>query len=208
MRVSFSSNKMCGDWCSLLASYKKFVKREYTVLEIGASTPERTKELAGHCRRRIGVELMPERKPKDFANVKYKVGDWQRLGKLVERGSVDLVVSSHVIEHVPDDLSAVNELYRALKPGGIALLNTPNRKRLTRAVIEFFAGEKKFPNWEHQREYVERDLDELLSASLFKKYEIRPVVFGLHGGPLFVYADSVPRVFRRWANFWQVHLFR
>ncbi len=208
MRISFPPNQTCGDWLSLLTAYKKYVKDDYSVLEIGASTPERTEALASRCRCLTGVELMPERKPKDFANVKYKLGDWQRLGEVVEPGSIDLAVSSHVIEHVPDDARAIAELYQVLKPGGVALLNTPNRKRLTRAMIEVFAGEKKFPNWEHQREYVERDLDKLLGASRFAGYEIQPVVFGLHGGPVFVYLKSVPRWWRKYANFWQVHLFK
>ena len=40
-------------------------------------------------------------------------------------GSFDLVLNSHVLQYVEDDLRGVAELSRILKPGGIALLPVP-----------------------------------------------------------------------------------
>ena len=77
MKVYFSSNPLRYDWESLLHSYKKYVKKTDTTLEIGASTKGRTTSLAKLCKKLIGVELMPERKPKNRSNIKYLVGDWQ-----------------------------------------------------------------------------------------------------------------------------------
>ena len=37
----------------------------------------------------------------------------------------DLILCSHVLEHVPDDMNALAELHRILKPGGIALILVP-----------------------------------------------------------------------------------
>jgi predicted SAM-dependent methyltransferase len=37
----------------------------------------------------------------------------------------DLVVANHVLEHVHDDAKALREIHRVLKPGGLALLQTP-----------------------------------------------------------------------------------
>jgi ubiquinone/menaquinone biosynthesis C-methylase UbiE len=45
-----------------------------------------------------------------------------------EDGSFDVVVSSEVIEHVPHPFDAIAELVRVLKPGGILVVTTPNRK--------------------------------------------------------------------------------
>jgi SAM-dependent methyltransferase len=39
--------------------------------------------------------------------------------------SVDVVISNHVLEHVPDDQKAIAETYRVLKPGGFAILTVP-----------------------------------------------------------------------------------
>ena len=195
-------------WFSLLQSYKKFVNKESVVLEVGASIFSRTKELAKYCHRLIGVELFLERMPSDFQNISYLNGDWQKLYELIEPESIDVAISSHVIEHVPDDLKAINELYRVLKPGGIAIFNTPNRKRLVRSAIELFTGGRKFPWWEHLREYTESDLRILIGSSSFKKYDIIPVTFGIHAWPLLFYMKKCPVVFRKVANFWEIHLFK
>jgi SAM-dependent methyltransferase len=40
-------------------------------------------------------------------------------------GSYDVVYASHVLEHVPDDASAIAEIRRILAPGGIAILPVP-----------------------------------------------------------------------------------
>jgi len=208
VKIGIGSDRTCHDWKSLLSSYEKHVTPDSVVLEIGASNTKRTKDLSRLCRRLIGIEIAPERVPEDFDNVTYLVGDWQRLSEIVDADSVDLAVSSHVLEHVPDDLRAVNELHTVLKPGGIGLINTPNRKRVLRALVESFTGERKFPYWEHQREYAEEDLVSLLERSRFQRYQILPVAFGLLGGPVYVYSETVPERLRKYANFWEMHLFK
>jgi SAM-dependent methyltransferase len=40
-------------------------------------------------------------------------------------GSFDSIISSEVLEHVPEPQDAVNELCRVLKPGGIAYISAP-----------------------------------------------------------------------------------
>jgi hypothetical protein len=37
----------------------------------------------------------------------------------------DVVICNHVMEHIPDDLQAMSELFRVLKTGGWAILQTP-----------------------------------------------------------------------------------
>jgi SAM-dependent methyltransferase len=39
--------------------------------------------------------------------------------------SFDVVLCNHVLEHVDDDIKAMKELYRVLKPGGFAILQVP-----------------------------------------------------------------------------------
>lgn len=40
-------------------------------------------------------------------------------------GTFDVVIANHVLEHVRDDSTAMTEVFRVLKPGGIAILQTP-----------------------------------------------------------------------------------
>lgn len=44
----------------------------------------------------------------------------------------DLIICNHVLEHIPDYLVAIREIYRILKPNGIAILQTPYSKLLSR----------------------------------------------------------------------------
>lgn len=39
--------------------------------------------------------------------------------------SFDLILCNHVLEHIPDDKKAMQELYRVLKPNGMAILQVP-----------------------------------------------------------------------------------
>ncbi|MBS0000872.1 MAG: methyltransferase domain-containing protein [Cyclobacteriaceae bacterium] len=48
--------------------------------------------------------------------------------KNIEDQSFDTVVSFQVIEHIRDDEMFLREIYRILKPGGMALITTPNKK--------------------------------------------------------------------------------
>ena len=45
----------------------------------------------------------------------------------------DMILCNHVLEHIPDDLTAMGEIYRILKPGGMAVLQVPleNDRSLT-----------------------------------------------------------------------------
>ena len=44
---------------------------------------------------------------------------------LYEDNSFDVILCSHVLEHVIDDQKAMRELFRVLKPGGWAILQVP-----------------------------------------------------------------------------------
>jgi ubiquinone/menaquinone biosynthesis C-methylase UbiE len=38
-----------------------------------------------------------------------------------EDNQYDVILCNHVLEHIPDDTKAMQELYRVLKPGGMVL---------------------------------------------------------------------------------------
>ena len=42
----------------------------------------------------------------------------------------DFIICNHVLEHIPDDKKAMQELYRVLKPGGSAILQVPYKADL------------------------------------------------------------------------------
>lgn len=72
----------------------------------------------------------------------------------------DTVITFHVIEHIKKDEMFVKEIYRVLKPGGIAVVSTPNIKMtLSR-------------NPWHVREYTAKELTDLCSK-YFDKVEMK-----------------------------------
>lgn len=197
--------KTAYDWHRLLKTYKTVVKQNSQVIEIGASNKTRTKQLAKYCQKLIGVEYYQKRILKSFDNVKYIQGDWQNLKK-IKSNVFDILVSSHTIEHLKNDLKAINETYRVLKTPGIALITTPNKNRLIRALLEFFTGKRKFPHQEHEREYSYHDLQILLSKSNFKNYQIIPLAFGLHAWKIKFYSKNIPKRLKKYACYWLIKL--
>lgn len=80
----------------------------------------------------------------------------------VESNSYDVVISFQVIEHIKKDRQFLEEIHRVLKPGGKALLTTPNIKMtLTR-------------NPWHIREYTADQLEKL-AKEIFPKVEMKGV---------------------------------
>ena len=85
--------------------------------------------------------------------------------------SFDVVLSNHVLEHVPDDRKALREFYRILKPGGFALITIPINwaRHETYENPEVSSAEQRFAHYadvSHLR-YYGRDFEERLKQPGF-----------------------------------------
>ena len=119
-----------------------------------------------------------------------------------EDNQYDVLFCNHVLEHIPDDTKAMQELYRVLKPGGMAILQIP--QDLNRAATfsdDSITDEKEraaiFGQYDHVRVYgrdyfdklrtigftvVEEDYTKKINPELVTQYclapgEIIPVCF-------------------------------
>src|SRR5688572_30783188 len=80
----------------------------------------------------------------------------------LDDNSYDSIVSFQVIEHIQDDLLFLKEIHRVLKPGGIALLTTPNRSMsLSR-------------NPWHIREYLPHEL-KAIASNIFSDVQMKGI---------------------------------
>ncbi len=55
-------------------------------------------------------------------------------------GTFDIVLCMEVIEHVPDQVHLMDEIARILKPGGRAIITTPNTLNINSRIQYFFTG--------------------------------------------------------------------
>ncbi len=76
--------------------------------------------------------------------------------------SFDTIVSFQVIEHIPNDRLFLQEIYRMLKPGGKAVISTPN---ITHTLSR---------NPWHEREYTPQQLIDL-SKGIFDRVEAKGI---------------------------------
>ncbi len=96
-----------------------------TVLDAGCGSGRVFQHrLAGRARRVVGIDVTDE--PRDNPNI-----DGAAKGNLaalpLRDASFDLIVMSHVAEHLTKPEAVFRELARVLRPGGRLLLLTPNR---------------------------------------------------------------------------------
>jgi predicted SAM-dependent methyltransferase len=85
-----------------------------------------------------------------------------------EDDAYDVIFCNHVLEHIPDDTKAIQELYRVLKPGGMAILQIPqDLKRAVTFTDDTIVDQKErakiFGQYDHVRVYGRDYFDKLRS---------------------------------------------
>jgi SAM-dependent methyltransferase len=107
------------------------------------------------------IEEVIDRLRKKYPTGKFISGNIPPLGPFADN-SFDVVVTFQVIEHIKDDVSFLKEIHRVLKPGGLAIITTPNRPMsLSR-------------NPWHIREYTGKELGDL-TGKIFKRVEVKGI---------------------------------
>lgn len=101
--------------------------------------------------------------------------DIQNTG--IEDCSFDFIVCNHILEHVEDDRKAISEIYRLLKPNGVAFLQVPMDDKLDKTIEDPSITDpeerrKLFGQTDHLRMYG-WDISERLSDCGFEVDTIR-----------------------------------
>lgn len=95
----------------------------------------------------------------------------------------DLIICSHVLEHVPDDAKALRELKRVLAPGGVAILMVPILTTITETdedptLDSIEERWRRFGQDDHIRMYARDDFIRRLERSGFSIQALDAGVFG------------------------------
>lgn len=115
----------------LLKAY--YLSLEYIsgdVLEVGCGEGRGVELIAPNADSFTGIDKIPQ----VIENLKafYPKGDFQQMVippfSGLKNNTYDVVVSFQVIEHIKNDRKYLKEIHRVLKPGGRALITTPNIK--------------------------------------------------------------------------------
>ena len=81
----------------------------------------------------------------------------------------DVILCNHVLEHIPDDTKAMQELYRVLKPDGMAILQIPQDLSREETFEDHSITDKKerakiFGQYDHVRIYGRNYFEKLRSV--------------------------------------------
>lgn len=143
---------------------QEYVKGD--LLEIGCGEGRGVDTLAPKCESYTALDKINpviEELAKKYDNINF-ISAFVPPMNMLEDNNYDVIVSFQVIEHIKNDKFFLEEIYRILKPGGKALITTPNiRKTLTR-------------NPWHEREYTDKELKGL-ADKIFDKVTLK----GVHG---------------------------
>jgi len=143
------------------------IAKEYVfgdVLEVGCGEGRGVGLLMEHARSFTAVDKIEE--AINDLKAKYPTGRFVSMNipplKELQDNAYDSIASFQVIEHIEDDVLFLKEIHRVLKPGGVALLTTPNRSMsLSR-------------NPWHIREYLAEELKKI-AQKIFPEVEMKGI---------------------------------
>jgi ubiquinone/menaquinone biosynthesis C-methylase UbiE len=124
----------------VLININKYFSPDTSVLDVGAGTSP-YKQAMAHCKYIA----------QDFgAYDGIKLGDTHDYGEINIRsdileiplpdGSIDNLICTEVLEHVPNPLGAIQEFSRLLRPGGVALITAPFTSGAHQEPYHFYSG--------------------------------------------------------------------
>lgn len=157
-RITPRSNALCPNCLSLerhrliwyyLTNHTSFFKEKLHILHIApeACFIDRFEKIHGEQYITADIESPLAKVKMDIHQIPF------------EENTFDVVLCNHVLEHVENDIKAVTEIIRVLKPGGFAILQVPFFPPLPEETIEDTTitdkreREKLFGQDDHVRKY-------------------------------------------------------
>jgi SAM-dependent methyltransferase len=162
-----------------LTLLQKFLNPEVTYLEIGPGDCALAIEVAKHVQKVYAVDVSKEI-GKGVAlpeNLELIIADGCSIP--VPENSINLAYSDQLMEHLhPDDaMDQLQNIYKALAPGGVYICITPNRLSGPHDVSQYF---DQVATGFHLREYTLAELARIFRIVGFRKFQALSGARGLH----------------------------
>ncbi len=130
-------NSIAQDWeklkreiignLDLNALILKYITATRTIVDLGCGTGDLIAAMKEKAKRVIGVEKSPKmlaearrRFADDDENVELRIGELEHLP--LREGEADLAVTNMVLHHLPNPLTALQEVHRVLKKGDVFII--------------------------------------------------------------------------------------
>lgn len=166
----------------LVSLLEQFLPRPAKILDVGCGTGYVLRGMAGlPGLQLVGADYYLE--GLRFAKQRVPSAQFVQLDilKMPFAESFEAIGAFDVLEHIEDDETAIRQIHRALKPGGLVFLSVPQHPFL-------WSGEDTAA--QHQRRYARKGLDEKLRSAGFKIVFQTSFVFALL--PMLFLARLIP----------------
>ena len=156
-----------------LATFWPISFRNKFVADIGCAAGSFIGHIAGLAQKIVAVE--PTKMYHESLNLQgFQVFSYTAEAILEYKEKVDIAVSFQAIEHVPNPVTFLSEIFALLKPGGKLILSTPNRNDILMKLLP-----EEFPAFFYRRQhrwyFDEPSLKKCVNLSGFKNLEVKYV---------------------------------
>ncbi len=150
-------------------------------LEIGCSFGHMTSLLAEHFERLTAVDISPESvaiaekrmRRYGIANVRFVADDAEVLSSIPDE-AFDAVFSFSTVRFCPDPAAALASMRAKLRPGGVAIVDFPNRHSPWHLFVKSILGIRKHIN---DRLYTAREAEQLFRDAGFEVERVKLFLF-------------------------------
>lgn len=151
------------------------------LLEVGCANGVYTFELAKLGFQMTGLDLSPEcvrvatqqAERLGLSHVHFTVGDAEALSQF-EDDSFDGVISFSVLRYVSDPFRAIREIYRVVRPSGMAVVDFPNKWSPWFTLLKpLLTGRTHI----HDHQYATGQVKEMLEVAGFQDISLRRILY-------------------------------